>query len=763
MKRLLLPVVILLFTSAAVAAQSIVFRSGEHDGFTRIVANLPPGTEWQIVTEDEVLRLALKSPPTVIDISNVFSRISRERILDVKVRPNNQSIDILLACACGFRATLEDNSLLVIDIGERFTRQIGDQVGDNWNSPLNIENMERRTVEIPLVTERSNSPFRLPLKLTARNADVASQMNNAPQHRHYPFEIQTPKQTAKEATNPNLEGLNVQISGAMSQGLLIPSSLADPVPRETRGDQLSGERHPNLRTTSANEAVTVDEIPEAQGGAECPPREDFNIVEWGHESGFAAGLSEWRKQLMQEFDKVDADAAIGLARHYLYYGFGQEAQATLDLLSPSSGLLLPSSSQIEHFRFIARIIDFGYDPLNEDTSWMKACDGEAVLWSVLSAKNVTNISELEDTALSLAFEALPRHLKQHLGPELAKKLTQSGYSPTAENILFSVGRGQTEPTSAFEYAQAKQSLNEGNAEAASAPLSSVLKANSEFSPLALVALINAAVAADQPIDESLVDLVAAYQFENRKTELSGELSRAHVLALSFSGQFAEALERLEQLEDESSTSGYSETRSLVMTRLLVEADDIEFLDVAMSEPIVGLSTVIENRFAQRLLDLGFPEDALEILTEAADGEDGLARRLLRAKAALSLNEPVVAEAELLGLSSDDAYSLRAESRRLQGDFSAVFPERSEAYTEQQIQDLAWLAGNRPLAGFGGSQNDQGLRDLDRAISPVEQLEEVASSSGILDQAKSLIKDSSQARVALEDVLSRFKVEAELVQ
>jgi hypothetical protein len=201
-----------------------------------------------------------------------------------------------------------------------------------------------------------------------------------------------------------------------------------------------------------------------------------------------------------------------------------------------------------------------------------------------------------------------------------------------------------------------------------------------------------------------------------------------------------------------------------MVRLLEQADDIEFLKFALRNLTVGLPGAIENRFAQRLLDLGFPEDALEILGKTAGGEDGKTRRLLRARAALLLNEPIVAEAELMGLSGDEALLLRTEARRLQGVHADAVPRYSDILKEQNAPDMAPLVGNRPLLETSDDgQNFREAPDSNPDVSTERSEIGEASEPGMLGQAESLIADSSDTRAALKHFLSSFQVDSQLIQ
>ena len=760
MTAIFLAFVTLILSSVAATAQSLVLRSGEHEGFTRIVMTLPEETQWQITSDDGVLRLRFSTLFTQIDVSSAFTRISRERISEIKVGQDNQSLDFLLSCNCGFRAILEKNSLFVIDIGEGLPLPTRDQGNANQDYIPKIETPADSNLNLPLFFNHASSIFLLPPRLISDNPTVKQSKSNIPQNENELFGTRIISQFIEGAEILNLKSLHAQLSSATSQGLLKTNNQYQLFQLESDSAPLADEPYPNIRTVFGTEfdenAVTLD----SQLLDECPTEVDLNIENWGNEAGFVVGLSTWRRSIMQEFDEVSAVAAIGLARHYLYYGFGQEAQVALNLL-PSS---VPQVDEVEHLRSMARIMDFGYDSQIKDTSWNTECGAEMALWSVLAAENLSSPLELDVSALRLEFERLPQHLRQHLGPQLARKFTQLGDNSTAEGILNSSSRSQINPNPAAQFLQAEKNLNSNDAASINIRFLDVLKSNSEFSPLAVVALVDATVAANQSIDKSLVDLVAAYHFEHRQTELSAELMRAQILSLAFSGRFSESFKMLEQLENDSSSVAYSETRLRIMRRLLEDADDIEFLKGVLGYPVLGLTTALENEFAKRLLEMGFVEHALEILAENASGQDGQTRRTLRAEAALSLRKPIVSLKEATSTPDEFANVSGTMIDHLQYDYSEALLENSDGNTEKVVQDFAFLnLGGSSNDILDDAQNDQGVSkpDSDPANDQVSRSE--ASSRGVLGQAVRLIEDSGAARAAVQDLLSRMSVDPEPVQ
>lgn len=61
-------------------AQSIAVRSGEHEGFTRLVLTLPRSSEWRLSRTDDGYALSLAEKGMRFDLSDVFRLIPRSRL-----------------------------------------------------------------------------------------------------------------------------------------------------------------------------------------------------------------------------------------------------------------------------------------------------------------------------------------------------------------------------------------------------------------------------------------------------------------------------------------------------------------------------------------------------------------------------------------------------------------------------------------------------------------------------------------------------------
>ncbi|MBV1927602.1 MAG: hypothetical protein KUG62_10620, partial [Rhodobacteraceae bacterium] len=112
-----LPVLIAsLFIANPLFARIIEVRSGEHDTFSRIVLNIPAGTEWILKQVEKQAELSLQLPDIQFDTSQVFSRIPRDRILGLSQLQSGKALRINMGCLCKAVGFMQDGTLLVIDI-----------------------------------------------------------------------------------------------------------------------------------------------------------------------------------------------------------------------------------------------------------------------------------------------------------------------------------------------------------------------------------------------------------------------------------------------------------------------------------------------------------------------------------------------------------------------------------------------------------------------------------------------------------------------
>ena len=97
-------------------ADTLLLRSGDHTGFTRLTLVLPPDAEWSIDHQTRLVTLHISVGPHEFDVSQVFQRISKNRVAAISLAPGHAALLVKLNCDCAVDAFVHKKKLLVLDI-----------------------------------------------------------------------------------------------------------------------------------------------------------------------------------------------------------------------------------------------------------------------------------------------------------------------------------------------------------------------------------------------------------------------------------------------------------------------------------------------------------------------------------------------------------------------------------------------------------------------------------------------------------------------
>lgn len=630
-------------------AETLVVRSGEHQGFTRLVLKIPPGTHWTLENDDREVSLNIDILGTTIDTSQVFSRIGRSRLSTVTQSEPGAPLELLLGCECDVVGFVQSDSLLVIDVKD----------------PSNLPPQKPRFGVV-----HAQEPYRfqlamevrpsLPVVLTPNSMQIersqsAGSLGNTGGVHH-----------ANTDLNISEKRLLEQISRATSQGLLVQNGQFMIPAQDHVGDapgDLGTDKLGNLGLSNLIATTVVDRDMEvissvldpSVNGRECIETEYVAVSAWGDERSFGAQVSFWRSNLFGEFDTVNPESVMGLARTYLYFGFGEEAIRVLEL-----GNFIDIKPNV--IRMMADIIDHGKPTGQNPFAHQQGCDGDIALWSLLSEESVSASADM--TAMQRAFVGFPSHLKVYLGPRISQIFTKAGEHEAAEVILRAVSRTGTGVDSAYKLAEAATTRSRGQTEDATDQLLKVVNQGSEQSPQAVIDLIDEVLSERKGISPDLPDLIAAYASEYRKSELGPDLRRTHIGALALSGRHSEASVALKNMKNVDDIEVYTASLNSALALLIENADDVTFLEIGLEQISNDLEAVpshLSGQMARRMLDLGFSSEAIQLLGALKGGETSDTHRLMRAEGAIAQGLPHRAMVELLSLIGEDAEKLRAEA------------------------------------------------------------------------------------------------------
>lgn len=716
--------ILLLCLPLAAWSQNVPVRSGEHEGFTRLTLSMPQRTEWRITRTDRLLTLAFEDLQPVFDLARALQRIPRARIAGIAPGAGAGTLDITLGCDCRVAGFWYGDALLVLDVLDKAPQR----------PPAVAARRQHSAPKAALARE--------PLPQIAASTATELMLRG----------LEKPDMATPAATEPPAPALDLpamrnelvrKIGRAASQGLLEPSlrrlepRSSDPSRRPARASEHADKdktappalkiddpgAHINLRAETGIDRVFLQNLglrlPAAQATA-CLPDERLNVAEWADEGSFWRRIGSGRARLTNEIDRVDPDVARDLAQAYIYFGFGTEAaQVLATVAQPTSDHLLLGE--------LASIIESEGPPSGKAgmLDGQTACPSMVAMWSALAQGTLPRPDEIDKPAILRTFNALPPHLRAHLGPVLARRFGDAGDQAMVADILNILERGirPREPETGLVLAEA--ALARGDDDAAAQTLMDVVQSNSRPSAEALIRLVETRIEAGQGISYELAQLAGAYVTENSGTALERELEWAHVMALGASGAFSTAFDVLEQIERDLPAER-GDTRSAVIALLAAHGDDITFVrrivggDVAQPQSLRPESA---NAVARRLLALGFPDRARAFVATDADGAAGSERPLLRARAALAMGRPRQAEVDLLGRTDTEANSLREAARA-----KVSQQEKTRALFGTQEADLAPL----PDPARGTKESD---------------------SIGTLAQNRALIDDAGRVREELNELLA----------
>lgn len=729
--------VVCVIWAGSVSAQSIPIRSGEHPTFSRLVIPVPDTSAWSLKRGGPGYILDLGTQSGDFDTGNVFSRLTQGRIASVESLGDGR-LALVPACECHATAFVFDSRTLVVDLVDG---------APPIDSPFEARDVPAPTASLPLIT----SPAARAIPNFAETMAVDD--SKAP-----------PDLSAVEAA------LLQSIARAASQGLLDPPAPRPPdrAPADAApgGDALApaataqvstdldlGMQDPVIGVRSAtvidrDMPLSIPAIsPTNDDGVTCLPDSYFAIGSWVETDDFAREIASRRAGLTAEFDQYPDGAVLDLARAYVYFGYGKEAQRALDL----DGI---RSQERAVLVALASLVD-GDPPRDPVLQTQMTCTTAAGFWAFLAQPVGFQGPRPDVRLLQANFRDLPVPLKGHLGTALAERLAAMGEGDLAEQILSRASAALTGATGEQDLVTADVLAAGGEADAAIATLAAAAQTDERLSPEALLRLLELAHEQQTTVDPNVFALSESLRFENRRDPVARRLLIAEVRAYGDLGDFDNAIRTLTEGLDAPATRDEAEKwaalASETMIALTATADDLTFLRHALDGPPEILTAGAENGLARRLLALGFADRAAQFLLGEAQGPDMGERRYLRAEAALAMGAPDEALRHLSGLTDLRAARLRTAAHVAKGDFGAAYAASEATPGSMPEVENAWRAG--AWARLAGS-DDPLLRTAGSAmLTPAEPYSGQAS----LDGSRTALEASAQTRQLIDDLLTRFQV------
>lgn len=740
-------ILILLGTMSMANAAPIVVRSGDHEGFTRLVMQLPNDVQWQVTETRGLKTITVSGHQAGFDISRVFNVIPRDRLTGVRTYPSR--LELELSCDCELNTFVERGEFLVVDI-----------IDGPALPPLELRQTPR------FISARPASRFNFgDLLWSEFDAPESSETSAPPEQVNVsevdPSEAEPNRQT--ELINETRERLLFGIGDATSRGILEPatpnlSNLVQSAPPASTEDIYdSSERevaavapqNGNIRITNSRD-IPLSETAEdlMTSGAVCAKRESVMVSNWGDDEPFHLQIATLRSELYSEVDRLNLNTAKELARRYLYFGFGAEAKQVL-------GLSEELSSNNPELMDLADIMEYGYSRNPRTVHRYSDCDSEFALWSAMAAKELNSNQILNENAALRALAALPDHLKSFIAPGLSRRLTEAGSVEAASIALRNVELKSDTQEPEAGLARAEIEKKTGDRDRAEDLLTGIIDESAAKTPEALIALVDNRLAEGASIAPDVALLVETYAFERRNGPLAGDLLRAHTIASAYSGQFEKSFEAIEAARLTGDDARINELLSHAFTALALNAGDMEFLEKFYAEfpdTSAALSTTATTETARRLLGLGFATDALATIEKNSVNSRDAAAELVHAKALLATGQPEAALELLDGVEINGSETLRAEALLKLGQNAAAFDLFEASNTPDDAFRAAWLAEDWTAVV---PEEAAELSDIRRLAE--QSITEIQTADGMLATTDAALEQSVNARTALRELLQGFVV------
>ncbi|MGH1355018.1 MAG: hypothetical protein ACRBBS_08075 [Thalassovita sp.] len=609
-------------TSALLAAP-IVVKSGDHDGFTRVVLHLPSGNNWKTAEVEKGLRLEFPGAEPEFDLSQAFTRIGRDRV--AAIASDAKGLTVSFGCECVAKAYSNGARMIVVDV-----------------SP---------GPKAAAVEETASYNFPDPAMVLARSRNQSTSPNIAKE-----LVPQVPVQRVADSELAKRRLLK-QLGRAASMGLVeltIPDERVDKVdlPHVTKHETGLLAHHAGIDAFPVQSPEIVGELNAekvSEKGVDCPPDSLLDTAQWVQGEDFAAGLRELRLHLGGEVVAVDPVVALQLVRHYLAFGFGSEAQ----MLLPYAG----NQPDIKWLQFIANIVDGMDGAATKDLTKYASCQTSVAMWALLAQKPDDQLDVYDPAPVLRAFSDLTMPLQELLAPRLGAAFLERGNDEAAQTILRIVERRTTPMTAEVDHLGAKIHTRSGGDEMAKEKLVSTVQADAPISPIALAELIESEIRQGRAISSETVDLLASYYQQHRRDEVAPRLLTVLILANALAGQFEESWSLMESAHEDIRQS--TEVRSGFARALADHGSDLDAMryGTVLARKGTKLTAESSQLMAKRLLEIGFPDVARQFLSTPAQGVAEHNRKLLLAKIALHSNETLTAKAHLLGLVGPDVEAM----------------------------------------------------------------------------------------------------------
>lgn len=653
-------------------------RGGEHDGFTRIVLEIEPTTEWSLETGERAATLRFPGRKIVFSTAGTFDRIPQTRIEGVEASDasDGTEITLTLGCDCRLSTSFVGARFLAIDVADRLPVPAA--------APDSLMPTEDRTAERARTVADAEGALIRQIERAATQGIVRFSDSDT-----------LPRASVVSTGTP----VGTRAAGGRSDRPLHRPRVQRPSPSALPEEPRSIADLARLEQISATTVFDRDSraaalsAPKTPVHGACLPDRTLDVATWSGDGPFPDQLAVLRSRIVGEFDEPDPEAIRAIARLYVRFGLGTEAEA---MLSAFPGTPVPDGPVLVD---LARAVEGRPGPVGGPLSTHVDCPGLHGAWLALAGSvPVWRSPEGFDAAHS-AFSEMPDDLRALLAPGLVRRLIDAGRVPEARMIYLTAVRPGATPDAALRLAEARLVAAEGRSAEAARTMSELARSSeAAISADALADLVRVALDAHLAIPETVAtDLAAAslqYRGSDRDVQLRGLLVETLARRGDLPGALAELRRAISDIPDEA------ERLSALALRLVAEADPAIVGNAVYAEAALGTRDLADAALptdparaiiAGRLVDLGLPAPAIGIVAVGVAAGDEPAR-LVAARAEIARGDGAAARLALGPLASAAASELRAQAYARSGEFAEAVATL-EAAGLDPTADYAWASGD----------------------------------------------------------------------
>lgn len=750
MRLVFLTILIIFAYPASIMAEQIRVRSGEHSYFSRLVLQFPTVVAWTLNRSGSDYVFSAPNSGHQFNTTTIFDLIPKTRILSVKAQ--DEILRITVSQGVHADAFELRPGRIVIDIKDGQAKD-----GSPFELPPDSPLQQPQTKAEKKQPARENGAAPVPTKTTPKDP-VSRNINlNEVFHPAWKARQNQPKDHEEALPPfdhmklaPTKKKLTEQIGRAMSQGLLETNMATIPNAdsyKETSDpkESISSFSHINITSPIEPNVSQKPTQPAPSGTTSCLTDEDVAITSWGTDSPDMSYIGHLRNNAVGEFDRHDSKGIQNLAQYYLFLTFGAEARAAIHHTPVDNQAILQT---------MADIMEMGYSSAPNPFDQQFRCEGDVAFWSVMAKPTLNDWEDYKTSSILATFSALPLHIRRHLGPKLSERFFAIGDSASASAIQNAISRASGDHGEAFALLEAKIKLSNGDTEEAYDILETLIEKDGSEAANATISLIKAKSKTKEPTPPRIINNASVLSVEHHDGPLEQPLKDAEMLANIYSGDANKTLKRaIKLLSEPSDQANTPQIITLALSEITENSPDLEFLRAVvphvteLSES--ALPNAVRLKVSERLSQLGFSEEAIEMMSSHSDSETS-EMNILFAQDLVKLGNLNGA----LSYIENSTSNTSEETRKLEADI--LFRQGKPSLALEKLNDMGEMSQKDAYALLSGDWQilkKSNVSELSKFASIAEQnptsLDTFTSTVALTE---TLVEASRETRRTLEGVL-----------